>query len=918
MRKYKLLSAWLLICLVFSGFTYRGGSNIADTSEPGQAQNVLQETTAVPDTVFYKEDIPEIVGYETAAAERYTKRLREEEKSLNEVIFRDTDGVNTQYLYAFPVKYSDGGKIKDKTLHLETDQSNGKTVFRSASNDIVTSFGENSSDGIRLEYKEISLLLKPETKARDLKQSEASSLPEFAADQKSVSFRLNPQITRSISLTYMGFSEEIVLQKAAGQNEFVSRLYTNGLELYQNGFGQLLLRNADGETAAYVSDAAVFTADDRNNRLLSYTFETVVPREEYLLRLTLPAEYLTDEATVYPLSLNNSIEINTNGAIEDVTINSGAGSSGTSGSLYIGKRDSFGISRTLMKFPGLNLSSIAANQIVNASVEIRDLLCESQVMKVNCHAFTGNTWSEASANWSGVSPNSYSSSYSTRSVSYGNGNAPNDSQRYSFDVTSIVRSWANGTYDKNKGILFKAEDTIENGGTYIHKTFASSNNSSYKPCLKVEYSSITPTVTFNAREITIRMGSSRQLEYTRSPENIGAINWVNSNYSALSISASGVVTPYFPGRYSVTILLYYNGSYVSNDICYITVLPQQSVSSGVYKIQNKYSGKYLSSNSNASVTLTTALPVGYDGSQLWFIENYGNFCMIYSLGLHDISTLGAKEMVLTTNSSGSTLLLYSEYANCNKWIITCANTDEYFISQYEIVNKGFKSNGLSTTPILANINHNNEDAKWNLVRIQECTFNNYYGGSIGQGNRLYVKVQVDASAYKNGIFHESDINGYLSWVGLSYYVMIYGPNETVPADVTPYIVTIKGSEKEKDFPENRVAFFTPLNGSDPTFIWENFNRGEITIDVRTNGNCAKLDSVNRKLTITHEFGHAFKLAHPHVRQNLANTTNGRGGYYVLHNVASIMNQGSAYDVNKNVTSEPSTHDIINFRNKWGY
>ena len=75
--------------------------------------------------------------------------------------------------------------------------------------------------------------------------------------------------------------------------------------------------------------------------------------------------------------MNSGIEINTNGSIEDVTINSSAGSSGSSGSLYVGKRSSFGISRTLMKFPGLNLTAIdEAYQIISASVEIRDLLCE--------------------------------------------------------------------------------------------------------------------------------------------------------------------------------------------------------------------------------------------------------------------------------------------------------------------------------------------------------------------------------------------------------------------------------------------------------------------------------------------------------------------------------------------------------------
>ena len=356
MHKYKFISICLMICLVFMGFTYREAEENAELT---RTQNFLQKTDAVPDKLFFEEDIPEIVGFETATAEQYTKRLREDEQSLNEVIFRNTKGVNTQYLYAFPVKYEADGVIKDKTLKIASTREAGKTIYRSEDNDVVTTFSEDLSDGIRLQYKDTVLVLKPETQL---------PFSEAASDQKSVSYSRDSALTRNVSLTYMGFSEEIVMQRADVQDEFAARLYTNGLELYQNDFGQLLLRNAENETVAYVSDAVAFTADDRNNRLLSYTFDTVVPQEEYILRLALPEEYLADANTVYPLSLSSSIEINTSGAIEDVTINSNAGSSGTSGSLYIGKRSSFGISRTLMKFPGLNLSGISAGQISSASL----------------------------------------------------------------------------------------------------------------------------------------------------------------------------------------------------------------------------------------------------------------------------------------------------------------------------------------------------------------------------------------------------------------------------------------------------------------------------------------------------------------------------------------------------------------------
>ncbi len=925
MSKYKCLSVCLIFSLIFSGFFAPAEAALPESQA---AQRTVQDSVplTLQDKLFFVEDIPEIVGTETAAAELYTRRLREEERSLNEIVFRDTSGVNTLYLYSFPVKYVENGEIKDKTLELETLERGGKTLYRSADNDVVTTFSDQISDGIHLQHGEISITLKPEPSVKNSAPLKAeTAFP--AADRKSVAFLADQPVSGNVSLTYMGFSQELLIQERAGQNEFVSRIYTNGLELYQDDFGQLLLRGAGDDAAvAYVCDPVVFTADNRNNRLLTYTYETVVPNEEYILRLTLPADYLADESTVYPLSVNSGIEINTNGSIEDVTINSSAGSSGSSGSLYVGKRSSFGISRTLMKFPGLNLAPIESELlIISASVEIRDLLCESEAMTVNCHAFTGNTWSESSASWSSVSPNSYASSYTSRSVSYGSGNAAGDSQRYSFDITSIARGWKSGSYDKNKGVLFKAANAVESGGTYINKTFASSNHSGYRPCLKLEYSSISPTVTFAAREITMTARNSRQLDYTVTPAGVGLISWVNSNSTALSLTQSGEVTAHLPGRYSVAIMLYYNGFYVSVDTCYITVLPQTSVPSGVYKIQNQYMGYYLTAKPNASVTLEYGLPVGRDGSQLWFVENCGNFCIIYSLGIYDRVTHGEKEMVFSTNLSGNMVQLYNETGNYKKWIITRGNLGECYISNYEVVNKGLQANGASSIPILSSVKQNTQDTeeiRWNLIPIEASSFNNYYSGSIEKlsGGRLYVKVETDSSTYENEIYTASDVASACSqWQGISSRVVIYGPGDSVPSGVSPYIVRIKGFEKQLDAKnKNAVAqFLAKLDDSDVD-IWQNYDNGEIQLDVRSEGLMGNADADLRIHVLAHELGHALKMAHPNTSEHLANVANGRGAYAIEGNVASIMNQGGIYDTEKNAAFSPTTHDIINFKNKWGY
>lgn len=71
MHKYKFISICLMICLVFMGFTYREAEENAELT---RTQNFLQKTDAVPDKLFFEEDIPEIVGFETGNSRTVYKK----------------------------------------------------------------------------------------------------------------------------------------------------------------------------------------------------------------------------------------------------------------------------------------------------------------------------------------------------------------------------------------------------------------------------------------------------------------------------------------------------------------------------------------------------------------------------------------------------------------------------------------------------------------------------------------------------------------------------------------------------------------------------------------------------------------------------------------------------------------------------
>ena len=443
-------------------------------------------------------------------------------------------------VFAFPVKYTDSnGKTKDITLDIKENADGG---FITAANSIITTFPENEEDGIRLEYEDINIslvsyesyfvtpaleeettesiapvvstgtmfiedewskkamLLQIEeqlaTKEEDIYVLEGAVLSE---DKTTVSYAWQDKTSLEYSLTYTGFKEDIVVEEYTGQTEYNFILHTGGLKL-EKIEDSYFLTDEEGSIRATIGDIIIFTADERNNTFGEMEVETVKEHQSYKMIIKVDADYLKDERTVYPIRIDPSIEVSYSsdgdGAIQDVTINSNAGSNGSATILTVGKRNTYGKSRVLMKFPGLDLSNIRSYHLITyAGVELRDLMCEQEQMAVLCYAFTGNTWSESTAAWDNVGNSKFETKYgqSTRQISYANGSELSPVHRYSFKITGAVHGWKKGTYSQSKGLIFKATDTVEGGSTEKYKTFASYNRSAYRPSLTIQYSSTAST-----------------------------------------------------------------------------------------------------------------------------------------------------------------------------------------------------------------------------------------------------------------------------------------------------------------------------------------------------------------------------------------------------------------------------------------
>lgn len=651
MKKHSFLSMVSLLLVVCLSLSVVPVTALAEgDSGMSGVEAIMAGVASIEDIygVLERETVPEIIGYDYAVSKAHVQRLYSAEgDDLNRIVFLNADGTQTAYVFDFPVKYVDAsGTVKDITLDIADSSISGQ--FETAGGSAVTTFSRNVSDGIGLVGNNAELSLVPHipvagtgsTKLRSTNSAAVSTAKRI--DSRTISYDYDSKTSIEYSLTYTGFKEDIVVSEYTGRTRYDFTLYTNGLQLKEINDSFYLV---DGENVikATLGDIIIFTADEKNNTMGTLSAQTVIEGQEYLLTIVIDPEFLASDKTVYPIRIDPTVEIcydnDGTGAIEDVTINSNSGSSGTSGSLRVGLRETYGKSRILMKFPGLDLSSLGSNIIVtNASVELRDLMCEGTELQVYCYVFTGNTWDESTANWSNVNPDSYSTFLSSNVISYANGVEQPTKHRYSFDITKAVEGWRTGNYNPDKGIIFKAYSSVENGSTYNSKTIASYNRASYKPSLSVTYGTTSnylsnDTYYFNNRYCGdyLQYASSDVTATSGLMSSLGdSIRWeVRSVEGGYVIRSKADPTKYLAvssiiANNSVMIATVTDSAIPSRCIWNIS-----AASGSGCLIKNAYNSKYLYANGN---TVATESPLGATGteryeSRVWrFVSSsiYGN------------------------------------------------------------------------------------------------------------------------------------------------------------------------------------------------------------------------------------------------------------------------------------------------------
>ena len=102
--------------------------------------------------------------------------------------------------------------------------------------------------------------------------------------------------------------EDIILQTYTGKSSFSFTIKTNGLAIiqYEN---DTFLADFEGNKVASLGD--VIITDSANHTAYgTMTVVTKIEREEYTVTVNAPTAFLTNPTTVYPVTVDTTVEIN--------------------------------------------------------------------------------------------------------------------------------------------------------------------------------------------------------------------------------------------------------------------------------------------------------------------------------------------------------------------------------------------------------------------------------------------------------------------------------------------------------------------------------------------------------------------------------------------------------------------------------
>lgn len=513
------------------------------------------ETNILPDS-----DIPETLTREQLASHGAVARLREEEPDEFTFVYLNDDGTRTSYSYGVPVKYEENGEIIDKNNAIK--DFNGK--YGNTASDMELRFPKKLGK-ISVKYKNHNIKIEPITSANKADASiNGNAVTYYGA------FGLGTDL--KYSSTMSGMKEDIILQSYQGVNSFSFEIKTNGLELKQLN-GQYVI--ADGETTVFsfgdleVTDSftGIDEATDNWAEHITYaqgSIQTIKENDKYIFTVTVSADFLTSPATVYPVYIDPSFNVDRQ-YIQDTYIAAGYTNNYVNASLVaVGYGTNSKNIRTVAKITSLYGGNTVQGKITSAYYSMYCTSNYSSSPTVDVYTINPDiTWNPSTATWQNSANLIMNNSTKISSLTVGGAG------RYNFNITAAYQSWQLGTV--NNGLMFRM--TTEVSGKYRQFSSANVSTSTNLAYITVTYDLSVIGIQLSQSSAYMSAGETLQLAWMVYPTELSGLTWESSNPSVATVNQTGLITAISTGSATITARSVYSES--SYATCQIEVVAQR-------------------------------------------------------------------------------------------------------------------------------------------------------------------------------------------------------------------------------------------------------------------------------------------------------------------------------------------------------
>ncbi len=650
----RVLSVFMCITLLNTGTVYAKNT----TTEHNKGKEISECTKIDNEYNVDLDDIPVSLTLDDLKRNGSVKRVREDEYSLNSVVYQNIDGSYTEYQFTEPVKYQDeNGKIKDIKLGIKdgikNEQFSSNEYYACEDNDVKVYFPKSmhsSNEGVQLVKDDININILP-----SIDEDKVRYVSEIVEDESSNTVVYEDVMGEDTSLKYTptigGYKEEIILDAVPETNEFNFIMKLEGVWPCLSDTGSIWLKdkNTDevcGEIESiYVYDSAELIHETFDN----YYIIEEIGIDEYEITMIVDNDFLTDKNTIYPVIVDPTVNIPASvssvySAVDDTILYSGTSCVGKNyGKNYyahIGYVDStYGTGSMLIKFPGLKSSQAYTNSmyLVKSAVFYGTKVGgpNAYTASVSAYEYTGTVWDENT-----VTYNSAKISTSTGSLLKTVTMVRNE--KYAFDITNLVKRWKNGTSSIDKGIILK--NSTNNSNSNYTRVLATSEyavnvNATAMPYVAITY--YTPANISNGYYFAKNIHSGRYMDIEGPSKNSGAIiqQW-----------------EFHGGRQSQFLFT--------------------KQSDGTYTIKSLYSNMYVGVENNSSTSsakikqYSTCTSTGT--KWVIYVSSNGNYILMPKCSL---STECALSLPSSSNSNGTDLIQLKYYNDSNM-------RDEWCLSRF--------------------------------------------------------------------------------------------------------------------------------------------------------------------------------------------------------------------------------------------